>query len=274
MLFSYGKSMKSTAVKYFTFQVNASAILFFIVLIKPYSTDHIEAFFSVLILAKLGIAPSHVWFTSVLSSLDWAAFLWVSIPQKLIPLFILSLTLEISWFLTILLISVLVSTLHAISQLKIKKVLAASSVFSLNWISIAMITSTSGWVLFFTLYRATTLVVVVSYLYHSGLTWSSNSYTGLIVTLAIIALAGVPPRPLFFIKIDLFVSRVQQNLLTVSSVAMLASLVILYIYINTVLQVMLVSPSTKPLSQVVNTGQYYYMLMAILFASLLMLIVN
>ena len=94
------------------------------------------------------------------------------------------------------------------------------------------------------------------------------------MTLAIIALAGVPPRPLFFIKIDLFVSRVQQNLLTVSSIAMLASLVILYIYINTVLQVMLVSPSTKPLSQVANTGQYYYMLMAILFASLLMLIVN
>lgn len=266
--------MKSIAVKYFTFQVNASAILFFIVLVKPYSTYHMEVFFSILILAKLGIAPCHVWFIRVLSSLNWATFLWISIPQKLIPLFILSLRVEIRWFLRIVFISLAVSTLHAISQLKVKKVLAASSVFSLNWISIAMITSTSGWVLFFTVYSLITLSVVICYLQHSNLSGESNSLTGLIVTLAIIALSGLPPRPLFFIKLDLFVRGVGQNLLAVSSVAILASLMILYMYINTVLQVILVSPSSKLLPQSTAVGQYYYILLVLLFASLFILMVN
>lgn len=124
------------------------------------------------------------------------------------------------------------------------------------------------------MYSLITLSVVICYLQHSNLSGESNSLTGLIVTLAIIALSGLPPRPLFFIKLDLFVRGVGQNLLAVSSVAILASLMILYMYINTVLQVILVSPSSKLLPQSTAVGQYYYILLVLLFASLFILMVN
>lgn len=132
LLFSSGKSIKRIAVKYFTFQVNASVILFFIILVKPYSQINIEVAIGVILMAKLGIAPSHTWFIRILSVLEWGSFMWMSIPQKVIPLFIMSVVVEISWFVQIIFASVLISTTHSMSQLKIKKVLAASSVFSLN----------------------------------------------------------------------------------------------------------------------------------------------
>jgi len=56
----------------------------------------------------------------------------MAIPQKLIPLLIMSVSILNTVPVLFLLISVAVSLAHRVIQLKIKKVVAISSVFSLN----------------------------------------------------------------------------------------------------------------------------------------------
>jgi len=52
--------VKSIAIKYFSFQVNVSVILFFLILIKRLSTIRTLMLIVAILIAKVGIAPFHL----------------------------------------------------------------------------------------------------------------------------------------------------------------------------------------------------------------------
>jgi len=70
ILFSPGNKMKMIAIKYFTFQVNASVVLFLFILFKSLSLINLEIFIILILISKLGIAPIHIWFIRILSKLE------------------------------------------------------------------------------------------------------------------------------------------------------------------------------------------------------------
>jgi len=116
----------SHVVKYFIFQAFSS-----VVLIISLSKDLI--FNDVLLLVaiiKLGAAPFHIWFIGIVEKISLSHFFWIAVAQKIIPFRLIQiLALPRLTFSKILLISVLLASLHIITQFKFIKILAASSIY-------------------------------------------------------------------------------------------------------------------------------------------------
>ena len=261
ILFSSGKEIKLIAIKYFTFQVNASAVLFLLILFKSLSMVKLETIIILVLISKLGIAPIHMWFIRILSKLEWNIFLWISIPQKLIPLIIISVLSEIGWSI-LLIVSTIVSTVYGIAQVKIKKVLGASSVFRLNWLFLAMLINTNLWIIFFLVYSTIKLTLIISLLaIQKRIRYGSLAVLKLVSVMSIIGLAGIPPRPIFFIKLDVFINGASIIIPFTILVVIICSLIILYIYINTIIRLMILSTSDYKITLISNLGLFYLLLL-------------
>ena len=202
-----------------------------------------------------------MWFIRILSKLEWNIFLWISIPQKLIPLIIIRILLEIGWNI-LLIVSTIVSTVYGTAQVKIKKVLGASSVFRLNWLFLAMLINTNLWIIFFLVYSTIKLTLIISLLaIQKRIRYGSLAVLKLVSVISIIGLAGIPPRPIFFIKLDVFINGASIIIPFTILVVIICSLIILYIYINTIIRLMILSTSDCKISLISNLGLFYLLLL-------------
>ena len=255
--------MKMIAIKYFTFQVNASVVLFLFILFKSLSLINLEILIILILISKLGIAPIHIWFIRILSKLEWNIFLWISIPQKLIPLIIVRKLSEMGWNI-ILIVSVIVSTIYGTAQVKIKKVLAASSVFRLNWLFLAILLNTNLWLVFFLVYRLMKSTLILSLLgVQKRIRYSSLVLLKLISVLSIIGLAGIPPRPIFFLKLDVIINGIKSSIPITSLVVITASLTMLYMYMNTIISLIVLSRSNNKIISTRSLRLLYIILIAV-----------
>jgi len=144
----------------------------------------------------------------------------------------------------VVILSTIVSLAHSIVQVKFKKIIALSSVFRLNWIILSMISSTRLWVVFFSVYRVLSysLVAMLSYKFisHSA----NNQNLKLKVwqfSLAVLILAGVPPSPLFIIKVSVLMDIVGVGLGYLATVIIFASIAIIFMYMNLIINLVVFS---------------------------------
>jgi NADH:ubiquinone oxidoreductase subunit 2 (subunit N) len=189
-------------VKYFMFQTFRSVAL--VVSFSNGSTYHDTLIFISII--KLGTAPFHMWFMRVVEKLSFIHIFWLAVPQKIIPLRIIQLiTLPSSNFNKVILVRVALASLHIITQLKLLKMLAASSVYITPWIVFSFLHSDLVRWVFFLLYSLTQ-GLVIRLLFKIkikadpvSLKRRSLAYYNLVFLM--LTIAGFPPSPLFFIKL-------------------------------------------------------------------------
>lgn len=70
IMFFPRKTSKALAIKYFSFQVNVSVILFFIIIVKSQSRFNMGLIINIILIAKVGMAPFHMWFVSIISKVN------------------------------------------------------------------------------------------------------------------------------------------------------------------------------------------------------------
>lgn len=139
----YSKSSQETeaAVKYFLIQTVGSRIIL-IISISLWFFLHgphqlIEILLLLAILIKIGVAPFHLWYSSVITSLSWTASLILSTWQKLGPLVVV--TVIFSNFMPKLLffiarLNAIVGGLVGINQSHLRTIIAYSSITHIGWI--------------------------------------------------------------------------------------------------------------------------------------------
>jgi len=87
---------------------------------------------------KLGIAPFHLWFPSVMSSISWINCFILSTWQKLAPLAYISTIISLSLTYIIIILSIISAILGGIigvNQTKLRTIIAYSSITHLGWIT-------------------------------------------------------------------------------------------------------------------------------------------
>ena len=269
LLFYSSKYSKSVGVKYFSFQVNISVLLLFCLVVKDFRHNFLENLLLVVVAAKLGIAPFHIWFVSIMSKVEWSVFLWIAIPQKVIPLLLLSLSFPARAFSGLLMLAIFTSLAHRLIQTKIKKVMALSSVFSLNWVVLSSVNSKTLWVVFFIFYRVisiSTIIIInrlVAVSQSSSLQVKAISLSTIVL---IITLSGIPPRPMFFLKVSVLINLFSTGLTITGYFIIRASLIILYIYINICLNIITVAMRSNYHSIIINNQLYLISTIAVLIA--------
>lgn len=159
-----------SALKYFITQVIASLIfLFFIVqIIKENEQTYIFQNKLILtglfsrIITKIGGAPFHFWFPEVLEGLSWINCLLILTWQKIAPIIILINNFQFKALIVIVIIlSLIFRRILGLNQIRIRKILAYSSINHIAWILARIIQIKIVWLIYFFVYSIISVRLVV-----------------------------------------------------------------------------------------------------------------
>ena len=115
LIFSDLYQEHSNTVKYFSIQSMDS-----IILIRELKMLRI-----LVTMIKLGIAPFHLWFISLMRKISIMRLVWVRVVQKIIPLRFIIIIKGASGLVTLLVIRFLLSVLHIIVQAKLTRIVGS-----------------------------------------------------------------------------------------------------------------------------------------------------
>ena len=234
IIFSSWHQETEASIKYFLFQALGSSLL----LLGSYA----PSFFFLIILGiivKLGIAPFHYWFPSVINSIRWPICLLLTTWQKIIPLFILisiATTLSSSICLAIASLNTIVGGLGGLNQTQIRPLLAYSSIRHIGWIIAASPVSSFISATYFLIYTLTSITLFLYLFFLNSRTpklFSSTVISNFLrlftLSLLLLSLGGLPPLTGFLPKWLVIASL---DSLVTPIFLILGSLINLFYYLN------------------------------------------
>nr|YP_010154777.1 NADH dehydrogenase subunit 2 [Gryllodes sigillatus]QQX28012.1 NADH dehydrogenase subunit 2 [Gryllodes sigillatus] len=258
-LMSSKENMMSTeaAMKYFIIQALASSMLLTLIILNmiiPTSDETImNSIISLTLLLKMGAAPFHMWFPSVMEGLSWLNCFLLMTWQKLAPFVILSyLSVNQTIMLTIMILSIIIGSIGGLNQTSTRKIMAYSSINHIGWMLMGLMMSENIWLIYFSIYSilsATILLMLnnLSSQHSNQIPFSWNSPTGkFLISINLLSLGGLPPflgfLPKWLIIQNSFYSQTSFTVL----VMILCTLITLFYYIRLVMTSFLIdSPSLK-----------------------------
>nr|BAB97218.1 NADH dehydrogenase subunit 2 [Tigriopus japonicus] len=229
-------SAGGSVMEYFLVQSFYSCLVVMLYLHYPFMAPLSSTFVVLVLMFKLGVAPLHGWLIALFGVLSWETLWFASIPQKLLPVYGISVLWygvgqwggSVIWMLVVL--SVLVSVSLSLSEVGVGKLLGLSSLFNQGWvISVskdinlmfiylvlyAMSLGVFVWWLSCGMFKASTQLSQVGSVASSGMLF-----------FGLCSLAGLPPFGFFFAKVHAARFLMELNVglslfLLVSSVFML-----------------------------------------------------
>ena len=260
------------SVKYFIIQRWASIIFLMRFFFCNYLFNGFNLLLIIRMFIKLGVAPFHTWFISILKTCSLFILTLLSTVQKMIPLIILN-NIYISYnlfyirvFITILFILFILSRV-----INLNKLLALSSLGNILWLISSNILSIKLLLLFIFIYIYLLLGIYIFYnIYYFNIFTQINRinfFDKIIIILVFISLGGIPPilgflRKLLILKIIFIYENIILFLLIIFS-----SLVLLYHYISRIYFFLTLVPSIKLRVNYnnVNWPKYIYLISLIFF---------
>jgi len=232
------KNMRILILKYFRFQAVASILLLFRIcfLFKNFLYTQLRNYFLYISLfSKLGFAPFHIWFVRIITKINWFGFIWISFLQKIIPIIILYK--NFLFYELFIIVRVLACVIHGILVIKLKKMLAISSVFSLIWVYSAILREKHLWIFFFLFYNVMKILLIFLLIDNSHKSYKTTNLSNkfklnFIIFLILLILAGIPPRPIFLLKIFTLIAIVKEVGYISSIFLIISSIIIINMYIN------------------------------------------
>lgn len=195
------------------------------------------------IFIKLGIAPCHFWYPSVIASLSWINCLTLSTWQKLAPLSLLIITsykLETRIILAIAArINALVGGIIGINQTHLRPLLAYSSIGHIGWItSILSINKISFCIAYFIIYSLIVIPIFIIINIINSKTiktiyniFKINTITAIIIAICLLSLAGIPPLRGFIPKLIIIFKLIENNSIILLFL-LIGAYINLYYYLN------------------------------------------
>lgn len=222
------------AIKYFFIQAFASLIF----LVGPVLQIPFFIFITAAILIKLGAAPFHNWYPSVIVNLSWPSALILSTWQKIAPLGIITEnSLNIVLLRALARLNALIGGLGGLAQSELRPLLAFSSIGHIGWLFYTIMFSNTTIILYFLSYFLH-LILIIILLYQTNIHTpkdipsliSTSKLIKVLIPGLLLSLGGLPPLLGFipkFLVINLSSSSIILPLLLI-----LGSYINIYYYIT------------------------------------------
>lgn len=235
-IISYSSWFQETerCIKYFMFQAFGSSLLLLGVIRSEISYIVIFG-----LLVKLGVAPFHFWYPSVIAGSSWFVCGLLMTWQKILPLSLIIYCFNSEYNLVVLVcgaLSRIVGGVGGLNQTRLRPLLGYSSIGHIGWILCGRYYSGVVGIVYFFFYFMIRLCIVWVFIYtrsHSPgikFTHFSGSFFFFFARLGLlISLGGVPPFTGFFPKWLVISSLDSFSLLFI---LLLGSLINLYYYLN------------------------------------------
>ena len=238
------------SIKYFLIQRWASIIFlrrfFFFNLFL--NNIYIVIIFRIFI--KLGVAPFHIWFISILKTRSLFILIILSTIQKIIPLIILNnLIIKFEILYVIIFLNIIVFLIILSRIININKILAVSSIRNIIWILFRIIFSLKLIFLFIIIYFFLLIGVYIIYnIYNLNIFLQINRinyFDKIILIIIFISLGGIPPLLGFLRKYIILKFLIIYENFFFLLIVIFSSLLILYIYISRIYFFLTNIPSIK-----------------------------
>nr|QTZ98184.1 NADH dehydrogenase subunit 2 [Agriocnemis femina] len=190
------------SMKYFMTQAMASMIMLMALILSDMKmeTEIPKMMMLTAIFIKMGAAPFHMWFPSVMQGLSWMNCLLLMTWQKIAPMIMTSYLMSTGLLSNLIIIlSVLVGAGGGFNQTSIRKMMAYSSISHIGWLLTALIMSMTFWLIYFLIYTLMNIAVIVmmmqNKIYHLKQIFSMkmNNNVKLAMFTSILSLGGLPP---------------------------------------------------------------------------------
>nr|URX53020.1 NADH dehydrogenase subunit 2 [Glyptotermes sp. 9 AB-2022a]URX53033.1 NADH dehydrogenase subunit 2 [Glyptotermes sp. 9 AB-2022a] len=233
------------SLSYFLVQALASSSLLFLVMMKALlnqavvtSSVHSYAIMTPLLM-KMGAAPLHWWFPSVMEGLSWSNCLLMMTVQKAAPMMLISYLLKMNTLtLAVILMSVVMGSMGGMNQTSLRSILTYSSINHTGWMLTAMMGGTNLWLMYFMVYSLLTSTVVttaksynISFV-NQTMTVNKKSTMKFVLFTTLLSLGGLPPFIGFLPKWIVIQLMIANNLSFIMAVMVVTSLMTLYYYLS------------------------------------------
>nr|URX54006.1 NADH dehydrogenase subunit 2 [Glyptotermes sp. 14 AB-2022a] len=233
------------SLKYFLVQALASSSLMFFVMMKALMNQmivsgslHSYAIMTPLLL-KMGAAPLHWWFPSVMEGMSWTNCLLMMTVQKTAPMMLISYSMNTtSMTLSIILMSVVVGSIGGMNQTSLRKILTYSSINHTGWMLAAMLGGSNMWLMYFAAYSLLTSTVTfiaksynISFVNQTMMV-NKKAETKFTLFMTLLSLGGLPPFIGFLPKWMVIQLMIMNKLSLIVAVMVVMSLTTLYYYLR------------------------------------------
>nr|APX40486.1 NADH dehydrogenase subunit 2 [Longitarsus membranaceus] len=235
------------SLKYFITQALASTIILFSIITSMNLTEFFNDYnywmmmiLNSALLTKLGAAPFHYWFPEVMEGLNWLNSLLLLTWQKLAPMILLMYNLNMSMFLSIIIIfSSIISGIYGINQTSLRKILSYSSINHIAWMLASMLNNNNIWLIYFIIYSIISINIIMIFYYLNiffipqlFLILNKNKMIKLLFIFNFFSLGGIPPFLGFFPKWLVINNLTENNFYMLSLILILSTLITLFYYIR------------------------------------------
>ena len=238
------------SIKYFLIQRWASVIFLISFFFLNLFINNINYIIIFRIFLKLGVAPFHIWFISILKTRSLFILIILSTIQKIIPLVILSnISIRFDLIYMIILINTIFLLIILSRIINLNKILAVSSINNIIWILFRIIFSLKLIFIFIIIYLFLLIGVFILYnLYNLNIFLQINRinyFDKLIITIIFISLGGIPPLLGFLIKYIILKFIIIYEKIFFLLIIIFSSLLVLYIYLSRIYFFLTNIPSIK-----------------------------
>nr|UZC33334.1 NADH dehydrogenase subunit 2 [Mastotermes darwiniensis] len=261
------------SLKYFLVQAMASSILLFLVMVMALA-DNLFSFewsiyssvaISTPLLLKMGAAPLHWWFPSVMEGLEWTECLLLMTVQKISPFILISYLLKMNLFLaSIIMTSVAIGSIGGINQTSLRKILTYSSINHTGWMLSAMSLSESMWLLYFSIYSllTTTVISIIkpfkpSFINQLMMMKKEMVITKFLMFTSLLSLGGLPPFLGFMPKWVIIQEMTANKHYFLITFMVMGSLLTLYYYLRICYSSFLILHTELKWNKQFSSNQFY-----------------
>nr|AOR07178.1 NADH dehydrogenase subunit 2 [Mesenchytraeus solifugus] len=247
------------AIKYFLAQALGSSIMLMSSLSLWFSSSAPMNFMSSILLMslilKIGMAPCHLWYPSVMTSISWMSCFILSTWQKLAPLMIITFVMtgtstNILLFLGAM--NALIGGAIGMNQVHLRTIMAYSSITHMGWmISLAAMNKFIPTIIYFLLYSM--LIAPIFLIFQKFSISTSAGMNKLmskapilqaLIPIMLLSLGGLPPLTGFIPK-WMTIEIMSQSNPYILLVLIMGAMMNLYFYLNITFN-MLLSPTLSP----------------------------
>nr|AGL76353.1 NADH dehydrogenase subunit 2 [Ambystoma tigrinum] len=240
------------ATKYFLMQALASAMILFSSTMNAWFMGEWEitsmshpistTILTIGLTMKLGIAPFHMWLPDVLQGLNLLTCLILSTWQKIAPMILMIQIypqLNTNLLIVMAILSTTIGGWGGLNQTQLRKIMAYSSIAHLGWMTLVLCFMPSLTLLNLTIYMMMTTLMFLMFMNTMSTTinkmamsWLKNPVMAASMMIVLMSLGGLPPTTGFMPKWLIIQEMTKQNLIAITTIIALSSLLSLFFYLR------------------------------------------
>nr|YP_010242108.1 NADH dehydrogenase subunit 2 [Lyssa zampa]QTI83023.1 NADH dehydrogenase subunit 2 [Lyssa zampa]UNP54433.1 NADH dehydrogenase subunit 2 [Lyssa zampa] len=245
LITSSNNMMSSEAsLKYFLTQTIASINFLFFILMKMIMLKNFEMnnLIAILInssmLMKMGSAPFHFWFPSIIEGLSWINNFILMTWQKITPMILLSYYFNMNFLIIIIILNIMIGAISGLNQTSLRKLMAFSSINNLGWMLMSIMISENLWMFYFIMYSylisIMCLLFYIMNMFFINQLFINNLNPLIKINMLInfLSLGGLPPFIGFFPKWIIINFMMINNMYIMTFIFIMMSLIMLFFYIR------------------------------------------